>query len=160
MPQCNFAILDHYKSDLASDNFPCLLLLNIDSDNRNGHFMVFITAQIGSLLNEISNQQRIWMLGVLLDLSNHQLKLGPMGNIEFEQFCSLGVGPLRTFAHGTIYFSSSNNLLDLICESLQIQDRGGTSKYDPCFLHSFKEFHSDTLRPFDLVVPRQCCQDV
>jgi hypothetical protein len=152
MPQCSYATLDYYKSDMVSASLPCLLLLAINNNNENGLFVVFVTSDIGSLLNEIPDQQRSWMLGVLFDLHDRQYKRDRIDTPEFEQFWSLGVGPLRTAAHGTIDVDNVENtdsIRDLVCTKLRKPYQEGALKDDLCFLHSFQKLRLDMLPQSD-----------
>lgn len=150
MPQCRYVILDHHKSDLASDSFPCLLLLDINHGERSTVFIVFVVPDIDRLLDGMSNQQRNWMLGVLINFCDRQHKSNHIGTPEFEQFWSLGVGPLRTSVHGTIQVGNMDSVRDLICVDLR---RRELSKDYPYFLSSFQELRPDLLHRFDVAVP-------
>lgn len=115
--------------------------------------MAFVTNKIESLLDEMPNQERSWMLGVLFDLCDHQQNLNYTNNIEFEQFYSLGVGPLRTAAHGTINVNNADNVWDLICAELEKRRQEESSKDDSSFLCSFQELHIDLLGALGSGIP-------
>lgn len=146
MPHCSYVVLDHYKSDLVSDSVPCLLLLAVKSNKEIAYFVVFITPIIQTLLDNMSNQHRGWMLEVLFELYN-QHKLGHIGDAKFEQFSSLGIGPLRTAAYGTINVADvdEGSILNLVCETIGKQEHEEDS-VDPCCLSSFQKLDLDILQ--------------
>lgn len=145
MPQCDYVILDHHKSDLDSDSLPCLTLLDVDNGGQNRRFMVFVTAKIGGLLEEMPNQQRSWMLAVLFDLCDLQQNPNYADEITFERFYSLGVGPLRTAAHGSISADNTDDIWKLICVELENRINEEASKDDASSLCTFQELHPDLL---------------
>lgn len=146
MPQCNYVILDHHKSDLDSNNLPCLTLLDVDSGSRNRRFMAFVTANIRKLLDEMSNPQRTWMLAVLFDLCDLQQNPDRTNNIKLEQLQSLGVGPLRTVAHGTINVDDADNIWKSICGELEQRSYEELSKDESSSLCTFQALHPDLLK--------------
>lgn len=145
MPQCDYIILDHHKSDLDSDKLPCLTLLDVDSGSQNRRFMAFVTTKIERLLDEMPRPQRSWMLAVLFDLCYLQQNPSRTNEINFHQFHFLGVGPLRTAAHGTINVDNADNIWKLICEELEKLSYGESSDDESSWLCTFQELHPDLL---------------
>lgn len=134
MPQCNYAILGHCESDLASDCVPCLLLLKINGDNN---LKVLALPPLKRLLNEVSIRGREWICEVLSEICERQASRGVIEEIRFEQFYALDVGPLRTCAYGAFEANDAEDLPNLIW--VQVKKQLCPTEDEDCSTSSFQE---------------------
>ena len=146
MHQCNYVILDYCKSDLSQDCIPCLILLDDDIDMPVMHFKVFASPHLEHFLNEMSIKCRNWMLSFLSDICGWQNRCNGINRNVLEQFCSMGVGPIRTSIHGVIELNGEDKILEFICMQLVAQEQRKLSEEDKCLIRSFRALDPETLR--------------